>query len=191
MTDGRGTLSGNDKINHILKVVLIASHFILRVTEEQERVQKKTFVNWINSWLLKVRTYKLSYKRYVENIILIGVPACQAAPCKERMRKFVRIPFRIPSLPSVNRAGAANCSIMSQRWLVMNYTSSAVFVCSSAQLLLCSGSLTSRANEIKQNAPARHRVLCDFVVVVVVACQTVVAVEQFILAAKFDVIARR
>lgn len=29
-------------------------YFDLLTTDEQERVQKKTFVNWINSYLMKV-----------------------------------------------------------------------------------------------------------------------------------------
>lgn len=32
------------------------------ITEEQERVQKKTFVNWINSYLSKVRNLKFEMK---------------------------------------------------------------------------------------------------------------------------------
>jgi hypothetical protein len=33
------------------------SRFLFMFTDEQERVQKKTFVNWINSYLSKVRTF--------------------------------------------------------------------------------------------------------------------------------------
>jgi len=32
-----------------------------RVADEQERVQKKTFVNWINSYLAKVGYYEHYY----------------------------------------------------------------------------------------------------------------------------------
>lgn len=39
-------------------------YFFLCVSDEQERVQKKTFVNWINSYLSKVRNTLLTNMRF-------------------------------------------------------------------------------------------------------------------------------
>lgn len=56
------------KFNRIVFFLL----FLNKFTEEQERVQKKTFVNWINSYLSKVSTKLIRMSKWPYDGFFIG-----------------------------------------------------------------------------------------------------------------------